>query len=158
MPLISSQLFYIKYYIYFRLEIFVVTCPIISTYCVYLFYFFVPSFVWLLFCSLWYIIWVWNWLLHCFLERLALIRQQRAEAAKKREEEKAGNVLNLYVFSVLSSRLMNMKRRCNMYVSYPHLLLCFQPKTKRRPKPKNKSVWHSGNDSMKLIAPLICTV
>ncbi|KAK9223878.1 hypothetical protein WN944_012327 [Citrus x changshan-huyou] len=27
------------------------------------------------------------------LERLALIRQQRAEAAKKREEEKAGNVL-----------------------------------------------------------------
>lgn len=26
-------------------------------------------------------------------ERLALIRQQRAEAAKKREEEKAGNVL-----------------------------------------------------------------
>lgn len=36
-------------------------------------------------------------------ERLALIRQQRAEAAKKREEEKAGNVLlssftGFYVF------------------------------------------------------------
>ncbi|XP_057764411.1 uncharacterized protein LOC130985445 isoform X1 [Salvia miltiorrhiza] len=29
------------------------------------------------------------------LERLALIRQQRAEAAKKREEEKAGNLLIL---------------------------------------------------------------
>jgi len=26
----------------------------------------------------------------CLVERLALIRQQRAEAAKKREEEKAG--------------------------------------------------------------------
>lgn len=32
------------------------------------------------------------YLLDC-AERLALIRQQRAEAAKKREEEKAGNVL-----------------------------------------------------------------
>ncbi|KAJ0430098.1 putative 28kDa heat-and acid-stable phosphoprotein [Helianthus annuus] len=34
------------------------------------------------------------------LERLALIRQQRADAAKKREEEKAGNVLDLLVFRV----------------------------------------------------------
>lgn len=35
-------------------------------------------------------------------ERLALIRQQRAEAAKKREEEKAGNfyVLFLILFSI----------------------------------------------------------
>ncbi|XP_076898290.1 uncharacterized protein LOC143551829 [Bidens hawaiensis] len=32
------------------------------------------------------------------LERLALIRQQRAEAAKKREEEKAGNVQSSFCF------------------------------------------------------------
>ena len=31
------------------------------------------------------------------VERLALIRQQRAEAAKKREEEKAGTVLFPYL-------------------------------------------------------------
>lgn len=32
-----------------------------------------------------------------FTERLALIRQQRADAAKKREEEKAGNLLRFYL-------------------------------------------------------------
>lgn len=30
----------------------------------------------------------------CYAERLSLIRQQREEAAKKREEEKAGNLYN----------------------------------------------------------------
>jgi hypothetical protein len=41
---------------------------------------------------------------YCFLnvERLALIRQQRADAAKKREEEKAGMSLDILVcFMVL---------------------------------------------------------
>lgn len=42
-----------------------------------------------------------------FAERLALIRQQRAEAAKKREEEKAGNLLNLCIYFIF----MKMNKR-----------------------------------------------
>lgn len=50
-------------------------------------------------------------LFHDFADRLALIRQQRAEAAKKREEEKAGNFLDVYIdllkfsFSVSAARI-----------------------------------------------------
>lgn len=66
-------------------------------------------------------------------ERLSLIRQQRAEAAKKREEEKAGMSLLSYVS--FSSH------------QYPYCTLNFdifqnlQPKNRRRQKLANETPW-----------------
>ncbi|KAG6383278.1 hypothetical protein SASPL_156975 [Salvia splendens] len=66
------------------------------------------------------------------LERLALIRQQRADAAKKREEEKAGNLLFLFLFAfvqvlpVADNGLFlqpKIKRRWKVAISFDILLL-----------------------------------
>jgi hypothetical protein len=42
-----------------------------------------------------------NVLKPCLADRLALIRQERAEAAKKREEEKAGMFLIIFFLLIL---------------------------------------------------------
>uniref|UniRef100_A0A453FIW2 Casein kinase substrate phosphoprotein PP28 domain-containing protein n=1 Tax=Aegilops tauschii subsp. strangulata TaxID=200361 RepID=A0A453FIW2_AEGTS len=49
------------------------------------------------------------------LERLALIRQQRADAAKKREEEKAGMPLDIRLLFLLSSASLP-------YISCSHIV------------------------------------
>jgi len=55
---------------------------------------------------------------HNFLdaERLALIRQQRADAAKKREEEKAGTSLSLSCFMHVSIWPHAYKFYINIYI------------------------------------------
>jgi hypothetical protein len=74
-----------------------------------------------------------NVLKPCLADRLALIRQERAEAAKKREEEKAG-MSSMIFFSCLF--FADIPLRMNFDTDNSKQL--FQPKNKRRLKLASK--------------------